>query len=58
MSSATMKELLSEMATGLSAPGSGAPWVVMVADSDGMVLSSWEAPGNKINPDMLADSSR
>jgi hypothetical protein len=52
-STTTMKDILSEMAMGLSAPGAGGPWVVMVADSDGMVLASWESSGNKINPDMF-----
>ncbi len=53
MPSATMKDILSEMATGLATPGSGGPWVVMLADSDGMVLSCWEAPENKVNPEMF-----
>jgi hypothetical protein len=51
MSNATMKDILSEMAMGLIVPGLGGPWVVMIADSDGMVLSSWESPDNKVNPE-------
>ncbi len=43
-----MKDILSEMARGLLGT-----WVVMVADSDGMVLSSWESPDNRINPEAL-----
>jgi predicted regulator of Ras-like GTPase activity (Roadblock/LC7/MglB family) len=41
-----MKTLLAEMANGLE----GA-WVIMVADNDGMLLSSWEAPTNKLPPE-------
>ncbi len=41
-----MKDILSEMARGLIGT-----WVVMVADSDGMVLASWESPENRINPE-------
>jgi predicted regulator of Ras-like GTPase activity (Roadblock/LC7/MglB family) len=41
-----MKDILSEMARGLTGT-----WVVMVADSDGMVLSSWESPDNRVSPD-------
>jgi len=52
MSVATIKDLLSEMAKGLVGPGElGGPWVVMIADSDGIVLSSWESQDNKINPE-------
>ncbi|MGD0353497.1 MAG: hypothetical protein ABSB38_08410 [Dehalococcoidia bacterium] len=43
-----MKDILSEMAGGLE----GA-WVIIVADSDGMLLSSWSSPGNKLPPEML-----
>jgi len=43
-----MKELLSEMAEGLS----GA-WVIILADSDGMLLSSWASPENRLPPEML-----
>jgi predicted regulator of Ras-like GTPase activity (Roadblock/LC7/MglB family) len=44
----TMKDVLSEMARGLAGT-----WVVMVADSDGMVLSSWESPDNRVSPDLF-----
>jgi predicted regulator of Ras-like GTPase activity (Roadblock/LC7/MglB family) len=43
MSELTMKGLLTEMAGGLE----GA-WVIIVADNDGMLLSSWEAPTNRV----------
>jgi len=43
-----MKDVLSEMARGLAGT-----WVVMVADSDGMVLSSWESPDNRVSPDLF-----
>jgi predicted regulator of Ras-like GTPase activity (Roadblock/LC7/MglB family) len=46
MPDVNMKDILAEMARGLN----GA-WVVMVADSDGMILSSWESSDNKINPE-------
>jgi predicted regulator of Ras-like GTPase activity (Roadblock/LC7/MglB family) len=46
MPDVTMKDILSEMARGLAGT-----WVVMVADSDGMVLSSWESPENRISPE-------
>jgi predicted regulator of Ras-like GTPase activity (Roadblock/LC7/MglB family) len=46
MPDGNMKDILAEMARGLN----GA-WIVMVADSDGMVLSSWESTDNKINPE-------
>jgi hypothetical protein len=52
VSVATIKEILTQMAKGLVGPGEmGGPWVVMVADSDGIVLSAWEAQENKINPE-------
>jgi predicted regulator of Ras-like GTPase activity (Roadblock/LC7/MglB family) len=41
-----MKEILSEMARGLAGT-----WVVIVADSDGMVLASWESPDNRVSPE-------
>jgi predicted regulator of Ras-like GTPase activity (Roadblock/LC7/MglB family) len=44
----SMKDVLSEMARGLAGT-----WVVMVADSDGMVLSSWESPDNRVSPDLF-----
>ena len=43
-----MKEVLSEMAGGLAGT-----WVIIVADNDGMLLSSWESPENKLPPEML-----
>ncbi|MCJ7515526.1 MAG: hypothetical protein MUO89_06120 [Dehalococcoidia bacterium] len=46
MQDVTMKDILSEMARGLTGT-----WVVMVADSDGMVLSSWESTDNRISPE-------
>jgi hypothetical protein len=52
MSVATIKDILSQMAKGLVGPGDlGGPWVVMIADSDGIVLASWESQDNKINPE-------
>ena len=42
----SMKDVLSEMARGLAGT-----WVVMVADSDGMVLSSWESSDNRVSPE-------
>jgi len=54
MSVATIKGMLSDMAKSLVGPGElGGPWVVMVADSDGIVLSAWESQDNKISPDMF-----
>lgn len=29
-------------------------WVLAVVDKDGMLIASWEAPGNKLNPEFLA----
>lgn len=43
-----MKDLLSEMAAGLAGV-----WVIIVADNDGMLLSSWDSPDNKLPPEML-----
>jgi hypothetical protein len=52
MTVATIKDMLSEMAKGLVGPGEmGGPWVVMIADSDGIVLSAWESQDNKISPE-------
>ena len=48
MADMNMKDVLSEMARGLAGT-----WVVMVADSDGMVLSSWESPDNRVSPDLF-----
>jgi len=41
-----MKDVLSEMARGLAGT-----WVVMVSDSDGMILASWESPENRVSPE-------
>jgi hypothetical protein len=52
MSFASIKGLLTDMAKGLVGPGElGGPWVVMVADSDGIVLSAWESQDNKVSPE-------
>ncbi|MGD0353494.1 MAG: hypothetical protein ABSB38_08395 [Dehalococcoidia bacterium] len=48
MPNTNMKELLSEMAGGLAGT-----WVIAVADNDGMLLSSWDSPDNKLPPDSL-----
>jgi len=41
-----MKDIVSDMARGLTGT-----WIVMVADSDGMVLASWESPENRVAPE-------
>ena len=41
-----LKDILSDMARGLAGT-----WIVMVADSDGMVLASWESPENRVSPE-------
>ncbi len=52
MTVATIKDLLSDMGKGLAQPGGmGGPWVVMIADSDGIILSAWESQDNKISPE-------
>ena len=43
-----MKELLTEMSGGLAGT-----WVIVVADNDGMLLSSWESPENKLPPEQM-----
>ena len=43
-----MKDLLSEMASRLSGT-----WQIVVADNDGMLLSFWEAPENKVPPEAM-----
>ncbi|MBN2463355.1 MAG: hypothetical protein JXB43_07120 [Dehalococcoidia bacterium] len=48
MAETRMKELLTEMAEGLSGT-----WVIVLADNDGMLLSYWAAPENKLPPEML-----
>ena len=46
MTDIKMKDILSEMARGLMGT-----WVIMVSDSDGMILSSWESPDNRVSPE-------
>lgn len=48
MADTSMKDILSEMARGLAGT-----YIVMVSDSDGMLLASWESPENKIAPESL-----
>ena len=48
MPGTNIKDILTEMAGQLQ--GS---WVIIVADSDGMLLSSWASPDNKLPPEML-----
>jgi predicted regulator of Ras-like GTPase activity (Roadblock/LC7/MglB family) len=43
-----MKDLLAEMASGLAGT-----WQIVVADNDGMLLSFWEAPENKLPPEQM-----
>ena len=43
-----MKDLLAEMASGISGT-----WQIIVADNDGMLLSFWEAPENKLPPEQM-----
>jgi predicted regulator of Ras-like GTPase activity (Roadblock/LC7/MglB family) len=43
-----MKDLLTEMAGGLAGT-----WVILVADNDGMLLSAWESPENKLPAEMM-----
>lgn len=43
MADTKMKDVLSEMAGELEGT-----WVIVVADSDGMLLSSWSSPDNKL----------
>jgi hypothetical protein len=44
-----IKDLLSEMAGELAGT-----WVISVNDNDGMLLSSWQSPDNKVSPESLA----
>ena len=46
MPDGNMKDILSEMARGLAGT-----YIIMVADSDGMVLASWESPENRVSPE-------
>jgi predicted regulator of Ras-like GTPase activity (Roadblock/LC7/MglB family) len=48
MPNLNVKELLSEMAGGLAGT-----WVIIIADNDGMLLSSWDSPDNKLPPEIL-----
>jgi predicted regulator of Ras-like GTPase activity (Roadblock/LC7/MglB family) len=48
MAESRMKELLIEMAAGLSGT-----WVIVLADNDGMMLSYWASPENKLPPEMM-----
>lgn len=43
-----MQDLLTEMAGGLAGT-----WVIIVADNDGMLLSFWNSPDNKLPPEAL-----
>ena len=43
-----MKEILSEMAGGLTGT-----WQIVLADTDGMILSFWESPENKVPPEAM-----
>jgi len=43
-----IKDILSEMAGALAGT-----WVIVVADNDGMLLSSWASPDNKLPPETL-----
>jgi predicted regulator of Ras-like GTPase activity (Roadblock/LC7/MglB family) len=43
-----MKELLTEMVGSLSGT-----WVIVLADNDGMLLSSWASPENRLPPEQF-----
>lgn len=43
-----LRDVLSEMAGELAGT-----WVVIVADNDGMLLSSWSSPDNKLPPETM-----
>ena len=43
-----MKDIVAEMAAGLTGI-----WMIAIVDGDGMVLASWEAPDNKVSPEVL-----
>ena len=49
MSNDIMKDILSEMVS-----GQAGVWLVMVADRDGLVISSWESPDNRIPPESFS----
>ncbi len=48
MAGTQMKEILADMVGTMAGV-----WVIVVADSDGMLLSSWSSPDNKIQPESL-----
>ena len=48
MADTKMKEILTEMTGAL--PGT---WAIIIADNDGMLLSSWTSLDNKLPPEML-----
>lgn len=48
MPSIKIKDILAEMAEGIAGT-----WVIIVADNDGMLLSFWSSPDNKLPPEML-----
>jgi predicted regulator of Ras-like GTPase activity (Roadblock/LC7/MglB family) len=48
MPQTSTNDLLAEMAAGL-----GTVWVMIVADNDGMLLSSWQSPENRLPPEIL-----
>ena len=50
MSDVSMKDILSQMASGLEGVR-----LLTVTDSDCMVLASWESPDNKVSPETLGE---
>ena len=50
MSDVSMKDILSQMASGLEGVR-----LLTVTDSDCMVLASWESPDNKVSPEALGE---
>ena len=50
MSDVSMKDILSQMASGLEGVR-----LLTVTDSDCMVLASWESPENKVSPSALGE---
>jgi len=48
MADTKMKDVLSDMAADMAGT-----WVIIVADNDGMLLSSWSSPENQLPPEML-----
>ena len=48
MADTKMKQILTEMTGSLAGT-----WVIAIADNDGMLLSSWSGPDNKVPPEML-----